>query len=84
MIKNTNKCIRIMVYSISKKEIYYESSQYLDSFIASAYAEAVELTLSRKEDYFSYAFLGLDLVYRNDLWLINTSPELLTALSGGA
>lgn len=84
LLKNTNECIRMMVDRLSKKEIYNESGEYLDSFIASAYAEAVELTLSRKEDYFSYAFLGLDLVYRNDLWLINTSPELLTALSGGA
>ena len=80
---NTNECIRIMVERLSKKEIYDESGEYLDSFIAEAYAEAVETTLSHKEKYFSYALLDLDLVYRNGLWLMSTSPELLTALSGG-
>ena len=80
---NTNECVRLLVDRLSKEEIYDADSGYREEFIAQAYAEAVEMTLSHKEDYYSSGLIDLDLIFRNGRWLINTSPELLAALCGG-
>ena len=81
---NTNECIRQLVERLSKNEIFDASGEYLDSFIAEAYAEAAEITLSHVDDFYSFAVVDIDLIYRDDHWLMNTNQALLAALSGGA
>ena len=80
---NTNECIRQMVDRLSKNEIYDSSGEYLDEFVSKAYEEAADITLSHSDDFYSYVVIDIDLIYRNNSWLINTNQELLTALSGG-
>ena len=80
---STNECVRLLVERLSKEEIYDADGGYRGDFVSRAYADAVEMTLSHKEDYTSSDSIELDLIFRNGRWLIRTDPELLSALCGG-
>ncbi len=79
----TNECVRLLVDRLSKEEIYDGDGGYRAEFITEAYAQAVEMTLSHREDYYTSDLIELDLICQEGIWLIDTSPELLAALCGG-
>ena len=80
---STNECVRLLVERLSKEEIYDANGGYREDFVSHAYADAVEMTLSHREEYYSSDPIELDLIFRNGSWLIQAGPELLSALCGG-
>ena len=72
-----------MVEELPSGKIYDEDGNYLESFTDAAYEQALDVVLSECEKYYTTVILELDLTYSDRKWLLNISPDLLSALCGG-
>jgi hypothetical protein len=65
-------------------EVYDEEQHMLSSVTEEAYLLALAHVLEGAEGYYSYVDFDLTMDYSEGRWQIRTSPELLSALNGGA
>lgn len=76
--------VEALARELDASEIYDEDGNYLDSFTARAYDEALGSVLAHADDYLTAAGLNLRLVRNGSSWLIEPDAALYAALSGGA
>jgi hypothetical protein len=66
------------------EEVYDADKNFLPAVTDKAYSDALSSVLSHASSYYTSSVIDVKLSYESGEWLIITSPELLSALMGGA
>ena len=83
LLAKTNETAQKLVEELHSAKIYDENGNYLESFTNAAYDQALDEVLSDCEKYYTTVPIDLTLSYSDKQWLLNMSPELLSASCGG-
>lgn len=67
-----------------EEEVYDKDKNFLPAVTDRAYNDALSSVLSHASSYYTSSVIDIKLSYESGEWLIITSPELLSALMGGA
>lgn len=82
--EETARVLNEIVEERARNEIYDEDNNYLPQVTQEAYATAVSRVLQNPRAYYATAGLQLQLEYKDGVWLLIPSENLLKALTGGA
>ena len=76
--------LKEIVESRSRSQVYDDNGDYLESVTDEVYRKALTEALNNASKYYTSAELEINVDYTDGRWMMSTSPELISALLGGA
>ncbi|MDO5444711.1 MAG: hypothetical protein Q4F31_03725 [Eubacteriales bacterium] len=76
--------LKEIVETRSRSQVYDDEGNYLESVTDEVYRKALTEALNNAAKYYTSSELDIEVDYTDGKWMMSTSPELISALLGGA